>query len=67
MRWLVPFSGREVAHLMRVDGAWERLVCNGHYANAAIGREVSGAPRCLRCLKVAGALDRKMALQETWN
>jgi len=66
VKWLVPYSGRVVAHLMRRDGVHDRLTCTGHYTNAAIAQDVKGAPRCKRCNKVAGAQDRRLAL-DAWR
>ena len=65
--WLVPYSGRTVAHLMRTDAAgYARMTCTGHYTNAAIAERVEGAPRCKVCLRVAGAQDRPLAL-DAWR
>ena len=66
--WLVPYSGRTVAHLLKTDGAGHaRITCSGAYTNSALAEFDYKAPRCKRCEKVAGAADRKLALQESWS
>ena len=69
MNWRVPFSVTSgTAHLLRSDDAGHaRILCTDRYTNANLAKDARDAPRCLKCLKMADARDRKLALQESWG
>ena len=68
MNWRIPFSSTGgVAHLFRNDRAFDSVLCTGLYVNVGLASDGSDAPRCMKCLKMADARDRRLALQESWS